>query len=253
MTACGRHLSILRSSSELQSRPGRCRPPPVGFVTLPSTCRCASTPAGSFDPTSASEVPLESLVPPSWFHTTSTVSSARTVAGLLHPAADLGFAAFPDGPTRDHRCRWAAPSPVRFRCCCQPRIESIATFLATRFRAPRRTFPLHSRTTLPWPLPPCCFDSFEALLRGLVRSAFTPVAGGGAPEILPGLAPLRGLLRSGSAVRYTVGNPSVGSQHAAVARGVWRPPSLSGAGIREDRFRRSIAARRGPRRPPWGF
>jgi hypothetical protein len=34
--------------------------------------------------------PVQPLVPPSWFRTTSTVSSARRTAGLLHPAAGPG-------------------------------------------------------------------------------------------------------------------------------------------------------------------
>jgi hypothetical protein len=40
--------------------------------------------------------PAAEHVPPSWFLTTMTVYSAREVAGLLHPATDRGFAAFPD-------------------------------------------------------------------------------------------------------------------------------------------------------------
>lgn len=41
-------------------------------------------------------VPSAGLVPPSWFLTTMTVYSTQEVAGLLHPATDRGFAAFPD-------------------------------------------------------------------------------------------------------------------------------------------------------------
>jgi hypothetical protein len=50
-------------------------------------------------------VPPARLVPPSWFLTTMTVSSAREGTGLLHPATDRGFAAFPDvrGPYRPLR------------------------------------------------------------------------------------------------------------------------------------------------------
>ena len=43
-------------------------------------------------------VPPASRVPPSWFLTTPTVCSAQWVAGLLHPAASQGFAAFRVSP-----------------------------------------------------------------------------------------------------------------------------------------------------------
>jgi len=46
--------------------------------------------------------PTAEHVPPPWFLTTMTAYSAREIAGLLHPATDRGFAAFPDarGPYR---------------------------------------------------------------------------------------------------------------------------------------------------------
>jgi hypothetical protein len=49
-------------------------------------------------------------VPPSWFRTTMTVYSARWFAGLLHPAAEPGFVAFPGslGPVARPGGRWRA-------------------------------------------------------------------------------------------------------------------------------------------------
>jgi len=65
-------------------------------------------------------------VPSSWFCTTSTVSSARKAAGLLHPAASHGVR--------------------RVSCFRSPR---------DAFHTPRRIPLDRSRTTSPWPLPPC--------------------------------------------------------------------------------------------------
>jgi len=85
----------------------------------PSTCLAASTPT----PTRKSSLRPRgfhprSPVPPPWFRTTSTVSSAASVAGLLHPAADPGFVAFPDGqralrPDDPTLSRDAGPAPRR--------------------------------------------------------------------------------------------------------------------------------------------
>jgi len=87
------------SRSERSLRPGLVpdarapvpRPPPMRFVASspPSTSRPASAP-GELSPAIGAGVPPPARVPPSWFRTTSTVSSAETVAGLLHPAADPG-------------------------------------------------------------------------------------------------------------------------------------------------------------------
>ena len=73
-------------------------------------------------------VPPARLVPPSWFLTTMTVYSAQEVAGLLHPATDRGFAAFPDA-------RGPIPSAPRGSGHRSP-----GSFPATRF-TPSEDFP----------------------------------------------------------------------------------------------------------------
>jgi hypothetical protein len=89
-----RRLTVRRAEAR---RAGK--PPLVGFVWVapPSTClRCVhsrrTSPPGIGPPGATREHP----VPPAWFRTTSAACSASKVAGLLHPAADPGFAAFPD-------------------------------------------------------------------------------------------------------------------------------------------------------------
>jgi hypothetical protein len=59
------------------------------FAPLRRHAFVASTPAGVAASFGLSGPPSRH-VPPSWFLTTSTVSSATEVAGLLHPAADHG-------------------------------------------------------------------------------------------------------------------------------------------------------------------
>jgi hypothetical protein len=70
----------------------------MGFVVCPPadmpSVRSLQEAEASVVPT----VPPASRVPPSWFLTTSTVCSAQWVAGLLHPAASQGFAAFQVSP-----------------------------------------------------------------------------------------------------------------------------------------------------------
>jgi hypothetical protein len=61
---------------------------------------------------SASGLPHPGLVPPSWFRTTSTGSSAETGAGLLHPAADPGVRRV-SRRLRLSRERWLRRSPRR--------------------------------------------------------------------------------------------------------------------------------------------
>jgi hypothetical protein len=140
---------------------------------------------------SASKFHLRSLVPSSWFLTTSTVSSAAAVAGLLHPAADPGV-------HRVSGSRWPAIKPVVSR---PPRHAG---------PAPRR-IPLDSRSASPRSLPPCrsfsttasmhaaplparcvnqggrmAFADFEALLRLRVWCLASPLPAIGDP-LLPGL------------------------------------------------------------------
>jgi hypothetical protein len=80
-------------------------------------------------------------VPSSWFLTTSTVSSARRIAGLLHPAADPGV--------RRVSCTGPPPTlPKQWD-------GSTGTFLYGAYRTPRRIPLTSSRTMSPWPLPPC--------------------------------------------------------------------------------------------------
>jgi hypothetical protein len=85
---------------------------------------------------------LWSHVPSSWFRTTSTVSSARRLRACCIPLPVMGFAAFRASP---------APSPTTGkpidggRRTCRPR---------SALHTPRRILG-SSRTTSPWPLPPC--------------------------------------------------------------------------------------------------
>jgi hypothetical protein len=72
--------------------------------------------------------PTAEHVPPSWFLTTMTACSTREVTGLLHPATDRGFAAFPDA-------RGPVPSAPRGSGHRSP-----GPFPATRF-TPSEDFP----------------------------------------------------------------------------------------------------------------
>jgi len=143
------------------------------------------------------------LVPSSWFRASLTVSSARRSRACCIPLPVLGFAAFlgPGFPA----------SPVRngssWECRGDPRDAP---------HTPRRS-PLDcSRTTSPWPLPPCRWRppplarsrhrrcrggvcgwgdgnlDFEALLRCRVRSADRPLPADGRPLLPLGLVPLQG-------------------------------------------------------------
>lgn len=108
--------------------------PLLGFpkISPPSFPTTASTPAiGSGLPLPfalACRYQLAGLVPPSWFLTTWTVSSAVRLTGLLHPASDHGVRRVP-GPYRavaSASARWyspATPDPseyilVRSRSSC---------------------------------------------------------------------------------------------------------------------------------------
>ena len=136
---------------------------------------------------------LEDPVPPSWFCTTSTVCSASPVAGLLHPAADRGFAAF-------HASRSRSKTEImEVGVGGSPRDE---------FRTPRRIPLDRSRTVSPQPLPSFRYGTREpssvprllpdegrakesdvtlgcrALLRNRIRSVGRPLPVGRRP-ILP--------------------------------------------------------------------
>jgi len=87
-----------------------------------------------------SRVHLESPVPSLWFLTTSTASSARRLAGLLHPATD-------------HEVR-------RVSCSCRPDTAGEGGLVRSRdprgaHRTPRRMIPSDSRSASPRPLPSC--------------------------------------------------------------------------------------------------
>jgi hypothetical protein len=163
---------------------GRSPPPP--------TCHRASTPTRTFRPVLRfrGNHP-RNPVPPSWFRATSTVSSARRSRACCIPLPVLGFVAFrgQKGLPRDD------------------------------VHTPRRIPLDDSRTTSPWPLPPCrslrpasalrpaplpepifalrraSSVDFEALLRHRVRNAHPAVASREAPcpswasfpfKVLPG-------------------------------------------------------------------
>jgi hypothetical protein len=171
MNACGRHLSILRSSSELQARPGRCRPPPVGFVTPPSTCRCASTPAGSCDPTSAFEAPTSKV-----------------------PFRPRGFA-----PPRRFSPRVGRRLVAS---CCRSGVRRVSDLgrLTRPLLADRagRDLP-RDAVSYPWSLFPVRAPRCrERTIGSGTPSPPLPVA---ERPFLPGRAPLRGLPRSDAAVR----------------------------------------------------
>jgi len=85
---------------------------------------------------SASRIPSDSLVPSSWFRTTSMVSSAQPTSGLLHPDANREV----------HR------------------VSGLFTLPRDAARTPRRILLPQSRIVSPRPLPPCRFNDFVALL-----------------------------------------------------------------------------------------
>jgi len=146
-----------------------------------------------------------SLVPSSWFCTTSTASSASQSAGLLHPAA---------GPGVRSVSALASPTGGRGR----------SDFLTAQDSYPSKEPPNDSRTASPRPLPPCRSSSarpparaapllgrplrggwargvdFEALLHHRVPASDRAIAGADHP-VLPGL-------RSPSRSFATAGDPS---------------------------------------------
>jgi hypothetical protein len=109
----------------------RVLPPPLGRAPL---VRFASTPPSTSPVRVHSREqapfgappPSVALVPPSWFLTTSTVFSTLRLAGLLRPAAGLGFAAFQ-----------VLPEPVSSEDGSGPP----GTLPATRVSYPSKSFP----------------------------------------------------------------------------------------------------------------
>jgi hypothetical protein len=158
----------------------------------------------AFPPASAPERPSLQLVPSSWFRTTSTVSSARRSRACCIPLPVMGFAAFPADPH---------PEPDDRRT--DRRWEKDIVILAARF-TPLEGILAGSRTTSPWPLPPCRWPSrrpdppastvadehlgapptrsldFGALLRRRVRTRTRPLPIGPASRPSLGFVPLRG-------------------------------------------------------------
>jgi hypothetical protein len=86
-----RSRRVIAGRTSARSPAPRTRPWPAPPLHRPH--RVASTPGGppvARPPPSAPACHGRSPVPSSWFLTTSTVFSARRLAGLLHPAADPG-------------------------------------------------------------------------------------------------------------------------------------------------------------------
>lgn len=96
-------------------------------------------------------------VSPSWFRTTSATSSAREVAGLLHPAASHGVrrVSCHRVPVRPGFLANQASGPSE--CRCIPR---------DAFHTPRRIPPDRSRTPSLGPLPPCRSPPSSSAARG---------------------------------------------------------------------------------------
>ena len=110
-------LMILASPSERSRKRWKrlsADPPLMGFVVCPAADMPRARPLREAEASVGPTVPPASHVPPSWFRTTSTVCSAQRVAGLLHPAASQGFAAFrvlppPASPESDRGGRGQSP------------------------------------------------------------------------------------------------------------------------------------------------
>jgi hypothetical protein len=142
-----RGLRGLRSRSELLSRPGRMGSdlPLVGFVRRahhcahrsgppPSAWLPESTPARPRGRASASREPPSPHVPPSWFRTTSAVSSSGSSRACCVPLPILGFVAFPTGSTRFVKVR---------RPLAEPNTAFPATFVSLRRMSSTAAVPRH--------------------------------------------------------------------------------------------------------------
>jgi len=195
----------------------RSTPPP----TLPgvhSRARCRSLRSRRF--------PLRDPVPSSWFCTTPMVSSARRLRACCIPLPVMRFAAFP-GTELPFQ-------PVRDR-----QVRGSRSISRDAVHTPRRIPPDRSRTTSPWPLPPCRYlpslrlrppvplpvPDLEAPSSGRSTSRLSsavgsvtpprPFPGAGCPILPLGFVPLQGTFFESQAPCL---DPSVGS-HAPPKRG----------------------------------
>jgi len=139
----------------------------------------ASTP-GDVAATVGLLVATSRLVPPPWFRTTSTVSSALEFPGLLHPGTGRG----------SQRFSLPCTAPV------DPKVLGPVRSGLSRLRlhTPRRSPPSSSRTTSLWPLPPRRWTSAPPplpVLRGDPRPrGLAPLSGPLRPPPLPASAAL---------------------------------------------------------------
>jgi len=124
------------------------------------------------------------------------------VAGLLHPAADLGFAAFPDLRTSPQPAETGVlpgctgHSPQRYdpsKNLCDSRAASPQPLPPRRSLLPVRTgLPRLRCQSRPRPVPNDRSADLEALLHRRVPGARSTVAGGAAPCSFLGFLPLQG-------------------------------------------------------------
>ena len=162
--------------SESTFSPGfrlRCKPrgPAAPLSPLHRHPREASTPAQTASPRfGPGGTTLRSPVPPSWFRTTSTVSSASRFAGLLHPAADPGV----------HRVSAPGARPDGRSAVTRPRDAGFEPF---------EEIPADSRTASPRPLPSCRSPATTAPARGTPLPMRRPWRWEGRRRRLQGLAP----------------------------------------------------------------
>jgi hypothetical protein len=155
-----------------------------------------------------------SPVPPSWFLTTSTVSSASRVAGLLHPAADPGVHRVSARGVPARRPRSSSASP---RCRSNPPKKS-SPKAATRHRA-RCPLAVPCPTAaaprlVPLPVPALSWwEDRERRLRGLAPSSSLvkspAVAGEWTTRSFLGFVPLQG-----PAPRPEIPSPTAAAPHA---------------------------------------
>lgn len=146
-------------------------------------------------------------VPSSWFLTTSTASSARKFAGLLHPAASPGVRRVssrrrlrPETTRASYRTR-STRSPRRLFTPLEE-FHPTAAVLRHRSRCPPGVAPMPPLPLRTPPLPATHLTrtsapdlTFKALLRSRVRNAVMPLPAPGALSFL-GFAPLQGPSRS---------------------------------------------------------
>jgi hypothetical protein len=164
-----------------------------------------------------------SLVPPSWFRTTSTVSSARRTAGLLHPAASPGVRRVSLKPAT----MAPNPRPRRLRVVVAGHRSGRGQHRGGSGLAPRdasypsKSSPVHSRAASPRSDAPLPLDRSRS---GRSTRFPLPVGGG---DVLPG---------EPSTSRLFSANGSVASGTLA---GTWIARSFHGlvSPTRRDRLR----------------